>query len=63
MLDKLYGVSCGAEPASCCWFDFPRLHVEVSLGNMLNPKTAPDVLVGTLHCSHQYMYELVSVFS
>ena len=35
-----------------CWLDFPGLHVEVSLGKILNPKTAPDVLVGTLHGSH-----------
>ena len=31
------------------WFSSPGLHVEVSLGKILKPKTAPDVLVGTLH--------------
>ena len=29
-------------------FDSPGLHIEASYGKMLNPKTAPDVLVGTL---------------
>ena len=38
------------------WFDSPGLHVEVSLGKILNPKTAP-----ALHGSHRYqcMYELL----
>ena len=33
-------------------FDSPGLHVEVSLGKILNPKTAPYMLVGTFHGSH-----------
>ena len=36
------------------WFHFPGLQVEVSLGKILNLKTAPDVLVGTLHGSHRH---------
>ena len=36
------------------WFDSPGLHVEVSLGKILNSKIAPDVLVGTLHGSHRH---------
>ena len=37
-----------------CWFDSPGLHVEESLGKILNPRTAPDVLVGTLHGGHHH---------
>ena len=37
-----------------CWFDSPGLHVKVSLGKILNSKTAPDVLVCTLHGSHHH---------
>ena len=42
-----------------CWFDFPVL--DVGVGKILNPKTAPDVLVGTSHgsrcrqCMNVYM--------
>ena len=36
------------------WFDPPGLHVKVSLGKILNPQTAPDVLVGTSHGSHRH---------
>ena len=35
-----------------CWFDSPGLHVEVSLGKILNPQTASDALVGTSHGNH-----------
>ena len=28
------------------WFDSPGLHIKVSSGKILNPETAPDVLVG-----------------
>ena len=34
------------------WFSSPGLHVEVSLGKTVNPKTAPDVL--PLHGSHRH---------
>ena len=37
-----------------CWFDSPGLHVVVTLGKILNPTTAPDVLVGTLHDSQHH---------
>ena len=40
------GCGSGVEPVSGGWFDSPGLHAEVSLGKILNPKTAPDVLVG-----------------
>ena len=45
------------------WVDSPGLHVNVSLDKILNPKTAPDVLDGTLHGSHRHqrMYELFKV--
>ena len=36
------------------WFDSPGLHAEGSLDKILNPKTAPDVLVGTLHVNHRH---------
>ena len=36
------------------WFDSPGLHVEVSLGEILNPSLQPDVLVSTWHCSHRH---------
>ena len=32
----------------------PHLYVKVSSGKVLNPKTAPDVLVGILHGSHRH---------
>ena len=34
------------------WFDSLSLHIEVSSAKILNLRTAPDVLVGTLHGSH-----------
>ena len=37
-----------------CLFESPGLLVEVSLGKILNPKTAPDVLVSNLHSSHRH---------
>ena len=49
------GCGSGVEPASyywICWFDSPGLYVVVSLGKMLSPITAPDVLDSTLHGSH-----------
>lgn len=39
-----------------CWLDSPGLHVKVSLDKILNPKTATDVLVGTLHGIHHYHF-------
>ena len=43
------------------WFDSPGLHVEVSLGKILNHKTPPDVLVGALHGSHHHqVYECIN---
>ena len=42
--------SCG----SGRWFNSPGLHVEVSLDKTLNPKTAPDVPVCTLHGDHRH---------
>ena len=36
------------------WFDSPGLHVDVSFGKILNPKTAHNVQVGTLHGSHRH---------
>ena len=45
------------------WFDSPGLHVKVSLGEILKPQTAPDVLVGTLHSSvYECMWITVSRF-
>ena len=35
-----------------CWFDSPGLHVKVSSGKTLNPKTAPGVLLGIWHGSN-----------
>ena len=38
-------------------------YVEVSLDKILNPKTAPDVLVSTLHGSHRYQCMNVCVLA
>ena len=44
--------SCGSglEPVGCygksCWFDSLGLRAKVSLGKILNPRTAPDVSPG-----------------
>ena len=50
------------------WFDFPGLHVEVSLGKILNPRpllmlaSMMSMMIGTSHSSHRHqcmnMYEL-----
>ena len=52
--------SSGVEPSILlsegCWFSSSSLLVEVSLGKMRNPKTAPDVLVGTLNGSHRHQF-------
>ena len=39
------------------WFESAGLHVEVSFGNILNPKTAPDVQ--PLPSMYEYMYYLL----
>ena len=38
------------------WFDSPVLHVSVSFSKKLNPKTAPDVQLGTLHGSYRHHF-------
>ena len=47
------------------WLDSPGLHVEVSLGKILNLQTAPDVLVGTWHGSNvlKFILTLINSFA
>ena len=60
------GCGSGVEPASyywICWFDSPGLYVVVSLGKMLSPITAPDVLDSTTAISvWVYVWITVSRF-